>query len=221
MRLHNRLLVAINTITLALMLYINYASNANVFNNITVADVSHKYDTVFAPAGYALIIWSVIFLLCICFVVYQWFLIRRDSKQYIQRTGWWFAVSNIANALWVYCWVNEWLGACVILILILLLSIIMLTLKLRLELDDEPARTIFFIWWPIAVYLGWIMVATIACIAAWLVSVEWTGFGIKASTWCVIVIGIAAVLYIFLIQKRNLREAAGVGVWAFIAIAVR
>ena len=32
---------------------------------------------------------------------------------------------------------------------------------------------------------------------------------------------IACVLYIFLNQTRNLRESASVGIWAFIAIAVR
>ncbi len=217
----NRALVMINSITLALMLFINYASNAYLFNEVTVADVSHKYDTLFAPAGYAFIIWGLIFLMCICFVIYQWVLLKNDEKQYISRAGIWFSISNIANALWVYCWVNEWLGLCVILMLILLFSLIMLTLKLRLELDDEPVRTILFVWWPIAIYLGWIMVATIACIAAWLVYIGWNGLGIAEATWCIIMIIVAAALYTVLLLKRNLRESASVGIWAFIAIAVR
>jgi len=117
--------------------------------------------------------------------------------------------------------VHEWLGSSVGLILILLLSLAVLVMKLRLELDDEPVRTIFFVWWPVVIYIGWIMVATIACIASWLVYIEWNGFGITATTWCIIMIIIAFLLYIFLIRKRNLRESAGVGIWAFIAIAVR
>ena len=217
----NRFLVIINTITLAVVLFVNYASNAYLFNETTVAGVSHKYDTVFAPAGYAFIIWGIIFLLCICFIIYQWVLLKNDKKQYIYRTGLWFAISNIANALWVYCWVNEWLGLSVVLILILLLSLIILTLRLRLELDDEPVRTIFFVWWPIAIYLGWIMVATIACIASWLVYIQWNGFGIADTIWCIIMIAAALLLYIILLQKRNLRESAFVGIWSFIAIAVR
>jgi chromate transport protein ChrA len=32
---------------------------------------------------------------------------------------------------------------------------------------------------------------------------------------------IAGLIYLFLVWKRNLREAASVGIWAFIAIAVR
>ena len=58
----NKGLVLFNTITLAVMLFINYASNAGVFSEISVADISHKYDTLFAPAGYAFAIWSLIFL---------------------------------------------------------------------------------------------------------------------------------------------------------------
>lgn len=216
----NTALVILNTITFILVLIVNYTSNSEIFASATVADVAHKYDTLFAPADYAFIIWSVIFLLCACFVIYQWMLIKNDAKNYIQRSGLWFAISNISNALWVYCWVHEWLGLTVILILILLLSLIILVIKLRLELDDEPVRTIFFVWWPIAIYIGWIMVATIACIASWLVSINWNGFNMAPDAWCMIMIIIAFLFYIFLIRKRNLRESAGVGIWAFIAIAI-
>src|SRR5690349_1220787 len=169
MKSRNTLLVMLNSASFILMLFINYASNTYAFSTVSVGDISHKYDTLFAPANYAFIIWSVIFLLILGFVIYQWVLLKSDPKHYIRRTGFWFIVSNITNALWVYCWVHEWLGYSVVLILILLFSIIMLTVQLQLELNDEPVRTIFFVWWPIAVYLGWIMVATIACIASWLV----------------------------------------------------
>jgi hypothetical protein len=221
MKQKNLMLVLLNSITFVLMLFINYSSNARVFSDVTVADIAHKYDTLFAPADYAFIIWGVIFLLGLGFVIYQWALIKDDKKRYIQRTGLWFALSNIANALWVYCWIHEWMGFCVVLILILLLSLIALTIRLRIALDDEPVRTIFFVWWPVAVYLGWIMVATIAAIASWLVSIHWSGFGIAPDVWTIIMIIIACVLYIYLNQTRNLRESASVGIWAFIAIAVR
>lgn len=215
------LLVFLNSLSFIAMLFINYASNANVFNSATVGDISHKYDTLIAPADYAFIIWSAIFLLCTGFVIYQWVLLKNDKKQYIQRTGAWFLISNIANALWVYCWIQEWLGWCVILILILLFSLVMLTVKLRLELDDEPVRTIFFVWWPISIYIGWIIAATVACVAAWLVYIDWNGLGISTGMWTVIMIAAALLPYIFLHIRRNMREAASVGIWAFVAIAVR
>ena len=204
------------------MLFANHASNSGMFTNNNVADVSHKYDTLFAPAGYAFIIWGLIFLLAIGFVIYQWVLLKtNDSHQYIQRTGVWFTVGNLANAGWLYCWLNEQLGLSVICIFILLASLIILTIHLRLELDDVPVRNIFFVWWPVTFYLGWIMVATIACIASWLTSISWTAFGISQSTWTIILIAIACLFYLGIIVRRNMREAAAVGIWAFIAIAVR
>ena len=217
----NITLVFLNTASLLAMLFINYASNARLFSEVTVADISHKYDTLFAPANYAFIIWGLIFLLTLGFVIYQWTLIKNDPKQYIRRTGAWFLISNIANALWVYCWVHEWLGYCVMLILILLFSLIVLTVKLELELYDEPLSTIFFVWWPISVYLGWVMVATIACIASWLIYSGWNNFNLDPAAWTITMLVTALLLNIFLIQIRNMRESAGTGIWAFIAIAVR
>jgi hypothetical protein len=204
------------------MLLANYAASTGTVSNVTVGDISHKYDSLFAPAGYAFIIWSLIFLLLIGFVGYQWSLLKtNDPRRYITRTGWWLSISNLANILWLYCWINELLGWSVILILVLLFSFCVLTVRLRLELDDEPVRTIFFVWWPIVFYLGWIMVATIACVAAWLISTGWNGGPVGEDVWAIIMIAVACALYLFLISKRNLREAAVVGIWAFTAIAVR
>ncbi|MDB5249684.1 MAG: hypothetical protein JWQ40_4078 [Segetibacter sp.] len=218
----DKVIVILNTITLVLMLFFNYAFSTGLFYGVTVGEVSYKYDTLFTPSGYAFAIWSVIFLLCIGFVGYHWFLLKRgDPEFYIKRTGIWFIIGNLANALWLYCWTNEMIGWSVILILILLCSLCVLTVRLRLELDDVPVRTIFFVWWPIVFYLAWIMVATIACIAAWFVSNGWRGGAIAEDIWAITMIAAAGVLYLLLVRKRNLREAAAVGIWAFVAIAVR
>lgn len=222
MKQKNTILVILNSVSLLVMLCANYASNVAVFSKFTVADISHKYNTLFAPAGYAFIIWGFLFLLAIAFVVYQWFQLEKgDPGQYIKRTGIWFTVGNIANCSWLYFWTNEMMGWSVILILLLLLSLITLTVRLRLELDDKPVSIIFFVWWPITFYLGWIMVATIACISAWLVSLQSATYSLSESTWTISLILIACVLYLVLIFKRNMREAALVGAWAFIAIAFR
>ena len=217
-----RALVVLNTITLLIMLFVNFAGSSGVLAETTVADISHKYDTLFAPAGYAFVIWGFLFLLAICFVIFQWILLtHNDPKNFINRTGIWFALSNIANASWIYLWIHQMLGWSVIVIFLLLVCLIILTIRLRLELDDEPVRTIFFVWWPVTFYLGWIMVATIACVAAWFVSFNPDPAGLTQATWTLVMIAIACVLYLGLIISRNMREAAMVGVWAFIAIVIR
>ena len=222
MKKSKKIYVITNSVTLAVMLWANIAANAGWLFRQTVADVSHKYDTLFAPAGYAFIIWGFLFFMCICFVVFQWILLKEnDPHNYIRLTGIWFSLSNISNAAWLYCWINEMLGCTVVIICFLLICLIILSKKLRLELDDEPVRTILFVWWPVTFYLGWIMVAVIACISAWLVSIGWEGGSLPSNAWTIILIAVACFLYLILIFKRNMREAAAVGVWAFIAISVR
>jgi hypothetical protein len=218
----SRRIVLANTISLIFMLLANVVAGSGMFVNKTVGEVSNKYDTLFTPAGYAFIIWSFIFLLAIGFCIYQWHLLKNgDTKNYISRTGGWLAISNTVNVVWLFCWLNEWLALSVIVILLLLICLCILTVRLRLELDDEPVRTILFVWWPITIYLGWIMVATIACVAAWLVSSGYQGGNIGDAMWTMVMIAIATLLFLLLLKKRNLREASVVAIWAFIAIAVK
>lgn len=221
MKIKNTWLVVLNSITLVIMLLVNGAAGAGKYFDKSVADISYQYDTLFAPAGYAFSIWGFIFLLAIAFVGYQWYLLSIGKTGPIQQTGFWFTISNLANTAWIFCWVNELIGLSVIIILFLLFSLIILTIRLKLELADEPVRNIFFIWWPIAFYLGWVMVATVACTAAWLVSISWQAGIAMAPVLTIVMIVIATLIYLYLVATRNLRESALVGIWAFIAIAVR
>lgn len=215
-------LLITNTISLVFTLVMNGLAGSGVYNGKSVADVSAKYDTLFAPAGYAFAIWGVIYLLLISFVACQWFEWIKDKQdENLFKTGLWFTAGNIANGIWIYAWINEMMGLSVVLILLLLFTLVVLTVRLRLEIWDAPVRTIAFVWWPICIYIGWIIVATVANISAFLVSLNWEGSFLPASTWTVVMIVATAVIYLLLIYFRNMREAAMVGVWALIAITVR
>jgi len=89
-----------------------------------------------------------------------------------------------------------------------------------MELTDPPLRTIAFVWWPFCLYFGWITVALLANISAWLVKIQWDGPGIAPATWAIIMTLIAGVIYLYMTWARNMREYALVGVWALIAIAL-
>lgn len=221
MKNKNTFLVVVNTFSLAIMLLTNFFASTGKYVNSTVAEVSYRYDTLFAPAGYAFAIWGIIFLLAIGFVVFQWVMLANKQTDTIAATGSWFLISNVANIAWIYCWTNEWIGLSVIMIFILLFSLVVLTARLRLELDDEPVRNIFWVWWPIAIYLGWVMVATIACVSAWLVYSNWHKGITMAPLLTIIMLVVATIIYLYLLKTRNLREASSVGIWAFVAIAVR
>jgi hypothetical protein len=215
-------LLILNTASLIFALVMNGLSNTGVFNGKTVGEVSADFETLFAPAGYAFSIWGVIYILLLMFVGQQWYAwFKHNDDLELKNTGIWFALSSFANGIWIVTWLYGYLGVSVILMLILLVSLIVLTVKLRLEIWDAPKRVIIFVWWPICIYLGWIIVATVANIAAFFVSINWQGGFFFPQAWTIIMIIAATVIYLLLIYFRNLREAALVGIWALIAIAVK
>lgn len=215
-------LLVVNTITLIFALVMNSLQGSEVFNRITVGEVSAKYETLFTPAGYAFAIWGVIYFLLILFVAHQWIVFfRQKEDRELTQTGWWFALGNIANGLWIVAWLNGQIGLSVLLILILLFSLIRLTVGLKLKTWDAPLRIIALVWWPVSVYLGWVIVATVANISVFLVSIGWQGGFLAEPTWAIIMIAAAMFVYLVLLKTRKMRESALVGIWALVAIAVK
>ena len=88
-----------------------------------------------------------------------------------------------------------------------------------MELDYHPFTKYLFIFWPFALYTGWITVALIANISAWLTKIGWNGWGISDNIWAIILIGIAGIINILAVRTRNLREFALVGIWGLMAVA--
>jgi hypothetical protein len=215
-------LLLANSLSLFFALAMNALSGSALFDGKTVGDVSRTYDTLFAPAGYAFAIWGLIYLLLIAFVSYQWFAWHKHKQdQQLQQTGLWLAVANLANGFWIAAWLTESIGISVLLMFVLLVSLLVLTARLRLEISDPPLRIVVFVWWPVVIYLGWIVVASVANVAAWFVDLGWNGLFLSASSWTILLITLATVIYLVLVLNRNMREAALVGIWALIAIAAR
>jgi hypothetical protein len=79
---------------------------------------------------------------------------------------------------------------------------------------------IALVWWPICGYSGWIAVATIANVSAWLAKIGWSAVFTEVQ-WTVIMISVAGLLNLAMIRTLNMREFAAIGVWALVAIGVR
>jgi hypothetical protein len=213
--------LSLNSLSLLAVIVINYLSNAGLFS-ANVGEVSRKYDSLIVPSGYAFAIWGFIYLLLIVFVIYQWRLWNSIKDHVILKNiGFFFFFSNLCNIAWVIAWVNEYLGLSVLLMFLLLFSLILLVKRLDLEMWDAPLRIIVFIWWPITIYMGWIILASVANVAAYLVSLGWEGGIFPQEVWGILLILVSLLIYALLIYRRNMREAAMVGVWAYVAIALR
>lgn len=211
----------INTLSLFITLFANYYSTAFAEEGQSVGEISDRFSTLITPAGYAFAIWGIIYLALLLFVGFQWYQYLTKKEDQLREIGIWFLVSNLANTLWIMSWTSLMIDTSVIVIFLLLLSLIQLTVRLRLEIWDAPVRIIMFVWWPLVIYLGWIILASVVNVAAWLVSTGWDGGIFSPDTWTVVMLLAAMLIYIGLIFTRNLRESAAVGIWGISAIAMR
>ena len=216
-------LALLNLISVILIITINYISQAFRLNSTTIGEISGKYDNLFTPASYAFAIWGLIFLLLLAYSIFQ---IRRayfsDKKsEFIEQTGYWFTLANVLNATWVFAFVYDYTGLSVLIMFGILFSLIKIILNTNMERWDAPIEILAFVWWPVCIYSGWIAVATIANISAYLTKVGWSGFGLGEQEWAIIMLIVAMTLNIVMVWKRNMPEFAAVGIWALFAIFIR
>src|SRR5690625_3044629 len=186
------------TLAYVAMIAMNALANILPINGITTGEVSDKYTNLFAPTGLTFSIWSVIYILLLGFVLYQWGLFRgesekrEDEERLIQSVRIPFIVSSIANILWLLAWHYDFIGVSTLLMLVLLGSLIRIA-KL-FEGKNLSVRNYLFLRLPFSIYFGWITIATIANVTTMLVSWGWEGFGLSQATWTVIVLILGAVI---------------------------
>ncbi|MFC4210389.1 hypothetical protein ACFOWA_04300 [Pedobacter lithocola] len=211
-----------NGLALALTILVNYLSNAGLLNGNTMKTVSDRYFNYFTPAGYAFSIWGIIYLGLLAFVLYTGINSKKDpfKSNVVSKIGWWFVLSCLANCLWVVAWLYDYTGISVVVMSVILFSLLKIIINTRMELDAHPLKEYLFIYWPFALYSGWITVAFIANISAYLTKIGWQGWGISSITWAIIMICAAGLVNVIMVYTRNLREFAVVGIWALIAISV-
>jgi len=222
MKMSHKVYAILNMIVLITIIFWNYWVNAKGLDGNTVSSLSADYENLFTPASYAFSIWGLIFLALFAqaiFFISRAFSPVKDSD-FLSQIGPYLIMANIGNGLWVYMWLMEHTGLSVIVMLGILASLVITILNTNMERWDAPRPTIFWLWWPIALYSGWIAVATIANISAYLGKTGWTG-GISEVTWAIVMIIVAVIVNLCMVATRNLREFACVGVWAVVAIAVR
>ncbi|WP_400070849.1 tryptophan-rich sensory protein [Zobellia russellii] len=213
----------LNLFSVIVVILVNYVSQAFRLNGTTIGEISAKYDNLFTPAGYAFSIWGIIFLSLIGYSIFQVkraFFSKKESD-FINQTEYWFFIANMLNAAWVLAFVFDYTGLSVLIMLGILFSLIKIILNTNMERWDAPIEIITFTWWPICIYSGWIAVATIANISAYLTKLGWSGGSFSEKVWTLILLGIATAINLTITWKRNMREFALVAVWAFIAIFVR
>lgn len=212
----------LTTTTFLLVLIFNYLSNTDLIGTRSVGEISDRYPTNITPAGYAFSIWGLIYLLLISFTGYQWYAWKKKhASNLVASVGYFFTISNLANISWIVAWVNDRIALSLISICILLWSLFKLIQRLNLERWNAPFSIVFFVWWPLVIYLGWIVLATLLNVNIFLVSIGRDDLLWGPAIRGIIFIISGTLIYLYLLYTRNLRESALVGVWGFIAIAYK
>ncbi len=216
-------LAVLNSISVILVIAVSYISQTGIINGNTMGSLSAEYYNLFTPAGYAFAIWGIIFLGLLIFSGYQLYQAfgPKNDLDFLQKSGYWFFIANLANVFWVFTWLNEFTGLSVLLMFLILFSLIKMILNTNMERWDAPINIVAFSWWPICLYSGWIAVAAIANVSAYLAKIGWDAPFFSEEIWTVLLIIIAGVINVAVIYFRNMREFAAVGVWALIAIYFR
>lgn len=210
----------LNLVALFATLIVNWLANALPLNNRTTGEISDQFPVLFTPAGYVFSIWGLIYLLLLGFAVYQALPSQRDNPR-LERTAYWFVLSNIFNSVWIFLWHYEQFLLTLAAMLGLLVSLIVIYQRLEIGLKQVDRLEKYLVNLPFSIYLGWISVATIANFSTTLYDLGWNGFGIAPEIWTVIMLLVATGLgFIMLLRRRDFAYAL-VLAWAFIGITAR
>ncbi|WP_350344011.1 alpha/beta hydrolase [Proteinivorax tanatarense] len=196
----------------------NALANIIPIGGVTTGEVSDSYPNFFAPAGFTFGIWAVIYLLLGAYVLYQFGLFRRQliNERIFQEIAPYFIISSLANILWIFAWHNFKIAVSLFLMIAILLSLI--KIQYILKRFKLYSRDKLFIRAPFSIYFGWITVATIANITTYLVSINWSGFGLSDVTWTVIILIVGLMIGSLTIFLNKDLVYGGVIIWAYFGI---
>lgn len=170
-------------------------------------------STLVAPAGPAFSIWSVVYAGFFAYAVWQ-FLPGRTERHDVLRLP--IAFSMVLNAAWILSVQAGllWLSVIVIAILVAVLARVFVLLQ-----QHRPENWIDAVITDgtMGLYLGWVCVATIANVTAWLVDLDITS---GATTWAVIVLAVAAAVGVGLATYSGGAIAPSIGIaWGLAWVA--
>ena len=147
--------------------------------------------TPLAPDTPAFSIWSVIYTGLAVFAVVQ-ALPRQAADPRLRAVSWWVLASMLLNALWIAV-VQAGRSASVVVILTLLAVLAVILVRL-VRIPHTGTATSWVTDVTVGLYLGWVSVASLANIAAFLADAGAGELGLGATAWSVVVLAAAAAL---------------------------
>lgn len=210
----------VNVLVFVVTVTVNGLANALPLNGQGTGEISDRFLIYFVPAAYVFSIWGVIYLALLAFTVYQALPAQRENPR-LRAIGYWFAVGNLANTVWIFLWHYEVFSLTLVAMLTLLVSLIIIYLRLNIGLSRSRPIERWIVDLPFSIYLGWITVATIANTTQLLYYLNWGGWGIAPEVWAVIIIFTGVIIAGLMAWTRADIVYLLVLIWAYIGIAIK
>lgn len=177
----------------------------------SIGDVANSYATPLLPVGTTFAIWNVIYLATVALGVYQ-LLPGQRTRALHRRTGWLLVAAAVTNAGWVVLYAYRIVVPAEVMLVGLL---VVLAIALR-RVSRRPAYGVadrLLVHLPIALYTGWVSVATVVGAAS-------TGAALGANTSGTVatVLSVVALVATGVITLSVVRVAAAVAAYA-VAVA--
>jgi hypothetical protein len=171
------------------------------------------------PAGYAFAIWGPIYLGSLAYAVYM-ALPQNWAAPLFREIGWLTAIGFLGCAIWLLAAKYGPYAATVPIIALMLIGILTAFIIARERLADGPALQYWLVAAPLALYAGWLSVATFANTSEVLAGYGFERFGLGVTAWALLLLcGALAVALGGLWLSGGDYVYAGTVIWALAAIA--
>ncbi len=190
----------INRVLLVLTLIVNAMGAIGVINGLSQKEISDMYQTLITPAPSTFSIWSVIYTFLIISIIVM--IIKNKDSYYgraIDEISSLFWLSCALNIVWIISFSYNLIGLSTIFIFAFLIVMVLIVERIgKIQTKNRFLLPITF-----GLYSGWLFIATVVNIAAWLVKIEWGGLGISAEIWASVILLVAVGLTLIVILKTK------------------
>lgn len=207
----------ISLILFIVVILINYLTATGKIPGLSSQEeISNLYHTPITPAGFAFSIWGVIYILLFVAILYT---IKVSSANEPQA----FVLDRLIPPLWTLFAFNiiwnvvfglGWIGISFVMIFGYWLSLVAICFSIvKANVHLNPVLPLAF-----GLHTGWITIASVVNLYAFLVKVGWDGMGLHQDFW--VIFAIVLVLLIVLVLQTQLKNPViPIGTaWAFFGI---
>jgi benzodiazapine receptor len=193
-------------------------AGAGVLGAEPIGAVARAYRTPLLAAGWTFAIWGPIYLGILVYAVYQ-LLPAQRRRQVHRMTGWWMVAAGVFNTGWILSFGARWVPLAELAIIALLVCLAVVFGRLSRVPATGVAERVA-LRGPVALYTGWVSLATVLGTAATGVWAGLPGDGALAVVAAVVVLLAAAAIITWVVVSGTAVVGYAVAVvWGLIGIA--